>query len=188
MKKLLLLYSSIFLSLFTACESSEDISLATDHQVPDCTSLTLTADGKSVSINDASVTLLMWGLVPKTNLEVISLPTIEVSKGATLKVSFEAGDNVGLKTLNISYSPWLFSDYINFSNPSENIPLEPRSYTYSIDVQVPLTAVSSPWLEDYYYKDGTNLKIIQSYHKIELKLMDANMNTRIVPIYVKVKP
>ncbi len=187
MKQLILIFSSIFLLIFTACESSEDISQATDHQVPDCKSLTFTSEGKTVKIDDAKVTLLMWGIVPKTNLEEISIPTIEVSKGASLTVSFVASDNVGLKTLNIDYSSWKLSDYINFANPDGDIPVTPQSYTYSIDVQVPSTAVSSSWIEDYYYKDGTNIKIIQSYHKIELKLMDINMNTRIIPIFVKVK-
>jgi len=170
-----------------SCESSGDLSNALDHQVPDCKSLTLKANGQTKVIDDNISTLLLWGVVPKTNLEAITLPTVTASKGSTLDISIVISDNVALKTAEISYPNWLFSKYINFTNPEGDIPLKPQSYTFTAQVVVPDNAVTSPWLESYYFNDGSSMKITQSYHKIVLTVMDVNMNTRIMPIFVKVE-
>lgn len=170
-----------------ACETSEDISNGLDHQVPDCKTLTLTANGETKVIDDNVFPLLLWGVVPQTNLEVISLPTVTASKGSAIDISIEINDNVALKTAEISYPNWLFSKYINFANPTGDIPLKPKNYTFTAQVVVPQNAVTTPWLENYYFNDGSSMKITQSYHKIVLTVTDVNMNVRIIPIFVKVE-
>lgn len=170
-----------------SCETSEDISNGLDHQVPDCKTLTLTANGETKVIDDNVFPLLLWGVVPQTNLEVITLPTVTASKGSAIDISVVISDNVALKTAEISYPNWLFSKYINFTNPEGDIPLKPKSYTFTAQVVVPLNAVTAPWLENYYFNDGSSMKITQSYHKIVLTVTDVNMNVRIIPIFVKVK-
>ena len=194
MKKIIIVMKNIFfipvliIALgMASCETSDDVSNNLDHQVPDCKSLTLTANGQTKVIDDNSSTLLLWGVVPQTNLEKITLPTVTASKGSTLGISVVISDNIALKTAEISYPNWLFSKYINFANPIGDIPLKPKSYTFTAQVVVPANAVSSPWLESYYFNDGSSMKITQSYHKIVLTVVDINMNTRIMPIFVKVE-
>lgn len=177
----------IFAFGMVSCEKSDDISKGLDHQVPDCKSLTLNANGQTKIIDDNISTLLLWGVVPQTNLENITLPTVTASKGSTIGISVVISDNVALKTAEISYPNWLFSKYINFTNPEGDIPLKPQSYTFTAQVVVPDNAVTSPWLESYYFNDGSSMKITQSYHKIVLTVVDVNMNTRIMPIFVKVE-
>jgi hypothetical protein len=170
-----------------SCESSDDISNSLDHQVPDCKSLTLTADGQTKTIDDAIVTKLLWGYVPTTNLETISLPTVTATKGSKLTMSIVLSDNVALKTVELSYSTWLLSKYINFSNPEGDIPLTPKSYTFTTEIDIPADAVSTPWIENYYFNDGSLIKITQPYHKISLTVTDVNLNKRIVAIFVKIQ-
>lgn len=170
-----------------SCETSEDISNELDHRVPDCKTLTISANGQSKVIDDNIAPLLLWGVVPQTNLEVISLPTITAAKGSAIDISVVISDNVALKTAEISYPNWLFSKYINFTNPEGDIPLKPQSYTFTAQVVVPEDAVTTPWLENYYFNDGSSMKITQSYHKIVLTVTDINMNVRIIPIFVKVE-
>jgi len=180
---------TLFISLFglISCESSDDISKGLDHEVPSCKSVTLSSNGKTVAIDDNISSLLLWGVVPASNLEKISLPTLTATKGSTINVSVEISDNVALKTAELSYSNWLFSKYINFANPEGDIPATPKSYTFTAQIVVPDNAVTTPWIEDYYYNDGSSVKIIQSYHKLSLTVVDMNMNKRIIPIFVKVE-
>ncbi|HEY3370070.1 MAG TPA: hypothetical protein VGK10_04430 [Prolixibacteraceae bacterium] len=170
-----------------ACQTSEDVSNGLDHQVPDCKSLTLTANGQTKAIEDNVSFLLLWGVVPQNNLEVITLPTVTASKGSTIDISVVITDNVALKTAEISYPNWLFSKYINFTNPEGDIPLKPKTYTLTAQIVVPQNAVTTPWLENYYFNDGSLMKITQSYHKIVLTVTDVNMNARIIPVFVKVE-
>lgn len=172
---------------FFSCESSDDISESMDHSVPECKSLTLTYGTQNLKIDDAILPEYFWGFVPSNNLEVVSLPTITVDKGATFTMSMKISDNVALKSLQLAYDKWLVSDYINFANPTGNTPLTPKSYDYSVQIKVPDDAVTTPWIEDYYYKDGLQMKVTQPYHKITLTLTDVNMNERIIPIFVKVQ-
>lgn len=187
MKKILNIAAIIFALGFVSCETSEDISTGLDHQVPECKTVSLTASGQTKVIDDNIVTKLLWGVVPQTNLEVITLPTVTAAKGSTIDISIVISDNVAIKTAEMSYPAWLFSKYINFANPEGDIPLKPTSYTFTAQVVVPATAVSSPWLESYYFNDGSSMKITQSYHKLVLTVVDVNMNTRIIPIFVKVE-
>lgn len=182
------IFNIAVLALFFAmvsCESSDDISNALDHEVPVCTSLTLTANGQTKVIGDDVVSKLLWGNVPQTNLETIVLPTVTASVGSTIDISVVIGDNVAIKTAELSYSAWLYSKYINFSNPTGEIPLTPTSYTFTAQVKVPESAVTLPWIESYYYNDGSSIRIIQPYHKLTLTVVDTNMNSRTIPIFVK---
>jgi hypothetical protein len=99
----------------------------------------------------------------------------------------EISDNEALKTAELSYSPWLFSKYINFANPEGDTPLTPQSYTYTAQITIPENAVTVPWIETFYFNDGSSIKYIQSYHKLVLTVVDVNMNTRTIPIFLKVE-
>jgi hypothetical protein len=187
MKKIIHIILIILTFGFVSCETADEISIGKDHQVPDCKSLTLSANGQTVVINDSISSRLLWGVVPQTNLETITLPTLTVSKGDSITVSVVLSDNVALKTVDLAYTNWLFDKYINFSNPSGDIPKTPKSYTFTTKVGVPLTAVTTPWLEDYYFNDGSSMKITQSYHKLTLTVIDVNMNQRIIPVFVRVQ-
>ncbi len=187
MKRILNMAILVISFAMVSCETSEDISNRLDHQLPDCKTVTLTANGQTKVIDDNIVTKLLWGIVPQTNMEVISQPTVTASKGSVIDVSVVISDNVGIKTAEMSYANWLFSKYINFSNPEGDIPLKPLTYTFTAQITVPATAISTPWLEDYYYHDGSSLKVTQAYHKIEFTVIDVNMNKRIIPIFVKVQ-
>jgi len=173
--------------VMASCESADDTSNQLDHQVPECKSLTLTANGQTKVIDDNISSLLLWGVVPQTNLEKIVLPTVTAAKGSTIDISVVIRDDVAIKTAEISYPNWLFSKYINFTNPEGDIPLKPKSYNFTAQVVVPADAVSTPWLENYYYNDGSSIKITQSYHKIVLTVTDINMNVRIIPVFVNVE-
>lgn len=170
-----------------SCESSDDISNGLDHQVPDCKAVTLVSGTQTKVIDDANVTKYYWGFIPKTNLETMTLPTITVVKEGTFSISVVMSDNVSLRSMTLTYSPWLYSKYINFANPDAGIPLTPLSYTLKADITVPVTAISSSWLESYYFNDGQYMKIATVYHKLELTVTDTNMNKRIIPIFVKVE-
>ena len=187
MKHIINIAIVVFALGMASCESSEDTSNGLDHQVPDCKKLTISANGQTKVIDDNISSLLLWGLVPQTNLEKITLPTVTATKGSTVYISVVISDNVALKTAEISYSNWLFSKYINFTNPGGDIPLKPKSYTFTAQVVVPGNAVTTPWLENYYFSDGSTMKITQSYHKIVLTVVDVNMNVRIIPVFVKVE-
>lgn len=181
-----LIMASLLLAL-VSCETSEDISNALDHTVPDCKTLTIAGNGQTKVIDDAIVTKELWGFVPTVNLQTVSLPTVSVSKGSTLNISVVISDNVAIKTAELAYSAWLYSKYINFSNPEGDIPLKPASYTFTADIPVPADAVTTPWIETFTFNDGSTLKITQPYHKLTLTVVDVNMNKRILPIYVKVQ-
>jgi hypothetical protein len=170
-----------------SCESAEDISRSKDYEVPACTSLTLSTDGQTKVIADDIVDKLLWSVVPQTNLETITLPTLTGTIGSTINISVEISDNEALKTAELSYSPWLFSKYINFANPEGDTPLTPQSYTYTAQITIPENAVTVPWIETFYFNDGSSIKYIQSYHKLVLTVVDVNMNTRTIPIFLKVE-
>jgi len=176
----------LFLGM-VSCESSEDISYGLDHEVPVCKSLTITANGQTKVIADSIVSKRLWGHVPQTNLETVVLPTVTASIGSTIDISVVITDNDALKTAELSYSAWLYSKYINFSNPTGDIPLTPASYTLTAQIKVPDNAVTTPWLESYSFNDGSSMKITQSYHKLSLTILDVNMNTITIPIFVKVE-
>ncbi len=175
------------LILMVSCETSEDISNALDHTVPDCKTLTLKGSGQTKVIDDAIVTKELWGFMPTVNLQMVVLPTVSVTKGSTLNISVVISDNVAIKTAELAYPAWLYSKYINFSNPEGDIPLNPASYTFTADIPVPVEAVTTPWMETFTFNDGSTLKITQPYHKLTLTLVDVNMNKRILPIFVKVE-
>jgi len=187
MKKIIHIATLLIAFGLVSCETADQISNGLDHQVPEGKALTLSANGQTKVINDNISSLLLWGVVPQTNLETISLPTLTVSKGDSISISVVISDNVALKTADLAISDWLFDKYINFSNPEGNIPKTPQSYTFTAKVGVPLNAVTTPWLEDYYFNDGSSMKITQSYHKLTLTVTDINMNQRIIPIFVKVQ-
>lgn len=187
MKKIIHIVLIIMAFGLVSCETSEEISNGLDHQVPDCKSLTLSANGQTVVINDSISSLLLWGVVPQTNLEKITLPTLTVSRGDSITISVVISDNVALGTVDLAYTNWLFDKFINFSNPLGGIPKNPKSYTFTAKVGVPVNAVTTPWLEDYYFNDGSSMKITQSYHKLTLTVVDINMNQRIIPVFVRVQ-
>lgn len=175
------------LILMVSCDTSEDISKALDHTVPDCKTLTIKGNGQTKVIDDAIVTKELWGFMPTVNLQMVVLPTVSVIKGNTLNISVVISDNVAIKTAELLYPSWLYSKYINFSNPEGDIPIKPLSYTFVADIPVPTEAVTTPWLETFTFNDGSTLKITQPYHKLILTVVDVNMNKRILPIYVKVE-
>lgn len=187
MKRILNIAILVSVFVLFSCQSADDISNSLDHQVPDCKSLTLSANGQTKVIDDNISSLLLWGVVPQTNLETITLPTLTVGKSDTINVSVVISDNVALKTVDLSYTPWLYDKYVNFSNPQGDIPKTPKSFTFTARVGVPATSVTTPWLEDYNFNDGSSMKITQSYHKFVLTVVDVNMNQRIIPIFVKVQ-
>lgn len=177
---------SLLTLIFNGCESAADISLGYDHEVPSCKTVTLSSGNQSVVIPDSIVPRYFWGFIPASNLSQVSLPTLTVAKGATLNISVVLSDNTQLKSVEMAYAPWLFSSYINFANPEGDIPLTPKSYTYTVNVAVPANAVSEPWIENFFLKDGASMKVINSYHKFELTVFDVNQNRRTIPIFVKV--
>jgi len=187
MKKIIHSITLIIAFGLVSCETADQISNGLDHQVPDCKALTLAANGQTKVIDDNISSLLLWGVVPQTNLETITLPTITVSKGDSISISVVISDDVALKTADLAISDWLFDKYINFSNPEGNIPKTPKSFTFTAKVGVPDNAVTSPWLEDYYFNDGSSMKITTAYHKLTLTVIDINMNKRIIPVFVKVQ-
>lgn len=183
--KLTTLISTILLLGFVACESSEDISLSQDHTVPDCKTLTLIANSQTKVIDDAVLSKELWGFVPTVNMQSVSINTATATKGSTVTLSVVLSDKAGIKTAELAYSNWLFSKYINFANPEGDIPLTPLSYTFTADIVVPATAVTTPWTETFTFNDGSTLLISQTYHKMTLTVVDVNMNKRIIPIFIK---
>lgn len=178
------LFAILFLG---SCESSEDISKSLDHQVPDFKTLTLTANGQTIVFDDMIIAKNLWGYIPTINLETVVLETVVANKGSKINLSVVLIDNEALKTVEMAYSPWLASKYINFSNPLGDIPLNPKSYTFTAEIDVPINAVSIPWLEDFYFNDGSPMKIKQPYHKITITVTDINLNKRVLPVYVQVQ-
>lgn len=74
------------LILMVSCDTSEDISKALDHTVPDCKTLTIKGNGQTKVIDDAIVTKELWGFMPTVNLQMVVLPTVSVIKGNTLNI------------------------------------------------------------------------------------------------------
>lgn len=175
------------LAVLVSCESAEDISRGLDHEVPACTQLTITGNGQTKVIADSLVSKVLWGYIPQTNLETMVLPTVSVAKGATLEISVVLSDNDALKTVELSQSDWLYSKYINFSNPEGDIPLTPKSYTLTAQVPVPSTVKTEPEVVKFYYNDGSPISYIMTYKQLTLTVVDVNMNKRTIPIFVKVE-
>jgi hypothetical protein len=184
----IIIFVSLLTLFVTGCDSAADISLSYDHVVPSCTNLTLSSGGQTVVVPDSIVPRYFWGFMPQKNLDTVVLPTLSVARGATLTVSVVLSDNTQLKSVEMAYAPWLFSSYINFANPEGDIPLTPKSYTYTVNIQVPADAENVPWLENFFLKDGASYRVVNVYHKMELTVFDVNQNRRTIPIFVKVKP
>ena len=187
MKRLINIVNIFIVFGLISCQSVEDISNGLDHQVPECKKLTLSSNGETNVINDSISSLFLWGVVPQSNMEKITLPTLTVSKGDTLIISIVISDNIGIASTELTYSNWVYDIKTNFLNPLGNLPIKPLKYIFIANVPVPITAVTKPWLEDYYFNDGSSMKITQLYHKLTLTVIDVNMNKRIIPIFVKVK-
>lgn len=187
MQKIVYVVLAILLTGLVSCESAEEISRGYDHEVPVCQSLTLKVNSETKVIDDNIVSQLLWGVIPQTNLETIVLPTVTASPGSTVELSIEISDNVAVKTAELSYSSWLYSKYINFANPVDDIPLTPERYTFVASITVPANAVTTPWIETYNFNDGSTMKYIQSYHKLTLTVVDVNMNSRSIPVFIRVE-
>ena len=187
MKKIFNIAIILLSVMLVACESSDDISNSLDHEVPACKSLSLVSNGQTVNIDDAIITKNMWGFVPATNLQTVVLPTLTAAKSASVKLNVTVSDNIALKTLELAYSGWLVSKYINFSNPEGDIPKNPLTYNFSTEFTVPADAVSTPWIETFNFNDGSSIKITQPYHKMTLTVVDINMNKRVIPVYIRVQ-
>ncbi len=187
MKNIYITSTLFLLFCFTSCETSEDISRSFDYEVPEGTSLTISSIDQSIEVPDSIITKLLWGIVPQKNLDTITIPTLTVTPGSTVNISIEISDNEALGTAELSYSSWLYSKYINFANPEEGIPTTPQNYSFTAQIVIPDDAVTSPWLETFYYNDGSSISYKLSYHEITLTLVDINMNTRSIPIFLKVE-
>ena len=96
--KLTTLISAILLLGFVSCESSEDISVSQDHTVPDCKTLTLTANGQTKTIADEVVTRELWGFVPTANMQLVTINTVTATRGSTVRLSVVLSDKAGIKT------------------------------------------------------------------------------------------
>jgi len=58
MKKVIYIVTIIIALGLVSCETADQISNGLDHQVPECKSLTLSANGQTIAINDNISSLL----------------------------------------------------------------------------------------------------------------------------------
>jgi hypothetical protein len=107
--------------------------------------------------------------------------SLSVSPGQTVAIQVEVSDNAGLDKLVFSYSNWSLRESVSLNDQNY-----PKAYTFSTNVTIPDDALTE-WNEDLILNDGTSIKIIQHYHKLNLEVTDINMNVRNAPVHLRVR-
>ena len=106
--------------------------------------------------------------------------TVEVAAGESLTINAVVEDESGIQRIEFSYGDWRINEIVDLTSESY-----PRSYSFSIEINVPLDA-KMQWEEDKFFNDGTSIKITQQYHKLSLSTWDKNRNLKKKYVYVKV--
>lgn len=109
---------------------------------------------------------------------VFSLESSEVERGVQHQIQIEVSDNVGLKSVDISYPDWNFQY-------SKKLNGEVR-FTEMLSIDVPEDALLE-WEEVKYRNDGSSYSEIERYHRFTVVSYDVNQNKRTSYFYMKVK-
>lgn len=115
------------------------------------------------------------------------VPTIEfaqdslvVNAGASVSISATVEDESGIERVEFSYGNWRINEIQDLSDQASS-----ETYEFTTEIIVPVDA-EKEWEEDKYFNDASSIKIIQQYHRLELKAWDKNRNERKSIIYIKV--
>ena len=115
--------------------------------------------------------------VPSINFDQDSLV---VNAGESVSISATIEDESGIERLEFSYGDWRINEITDLSDQTST-----EIYEFTTEVMVPDDAVKE-WEEDKYFNDASSIKVIQQYHRLELKAWDKNRNERKGIVYIKV--
>lgn len=110
--------------------------------------------------------------------------SLTVKPGQNVGLKVEVSDNEGLQDLVFSYGDWSIMESLSDDLRQLNYP---KTYLFEATITVPDDA-KEEWIEDFERNDGSVIKIVQHYHKLNLDATDINMNFRNIPIYIRVQP
>jgi len=107
--------------------------------------------------------------------------TLEVSAGEAIVLNAVIEDESGLQRIEFTYGDWRINKIIDLTEEAGT-----ESYVFSQEIIVPTNAIKE-WEENFYFNDGSSIKIIQRYHKLALSAWDKNRNLIKRYCYIKVK-
>ena len=106
--------------------------------------------------------------------------SLTVDAGASVSISATIEDESGIERIEFSYGNWRINEILDLSDQTST-----EIYEFTTEVTVPVDAVKE-WEEDKYFNDASSIKIIQEYHRLELKAWDKNRNEKKGIVYIKV--
>ena len=106
-----------------------------------------------------------------------------VSPGQNVAIKVEVSDNEGLAELVFSYGEWNIMESLSDALRELSFP---KSFTFETSIIIPDDA-RKEWIEDLERNDGSIIKIVQNYHKLNLAATDINLNVRNIPIFIRVQ-
>jgi hypothetical protein len=106
--------------------------------------------------------------------------SLTVDAGASVFITATIEDESGIERIEFSYGNWRINEILDLSDQAST-----EIYEFTSEVTVPVDAVKE-WEEDKYFNDGSSIKIIQKYHRLELKAWDKNRNEKKGIVYIKV--
>jgi hypothetical protein len=115
--------------------------------------------------------------VPGINFDQDSLV---VNAGESVNISATIDDESGIERVEFSYGDWRINEIKDLSDQTST-----EIYEFTTEIMVPADAVKE-WEEDKYFNDASSIKVIQQYHRLELKAWDKNRNERKGILYMKV--
>lgn len=113
------------------------------------------------------------------NIEFVQ-DSLVVNAGASVSISATVEDESGIERVEFSYGNWRINEIQDLSDQASS-----ETYEFTTEIIVPVDA-EKEWEEDKYFNDASSIKIIQQYHRLELKAWDKNRNERKSIIYIKV--
>jgi hypothetical protein len=106
--------------------------------------------------------------------------SLTVDAGASVIITATIEDESGIERIEFSYGNWRINEIVDLSDQAST-----EIYEFTSEVTVPVDAVKE-WEEDKYFNDGSSIKIIQKYHRLELKAWDKYRNQKKSIVYIKV--
>ena len=111
---------------------------------------------------------------------ILDQDSLVVNAGESVSISATIEDESGIERVEFSYGDWMINEIKDLSDQTST-----EIYEFSTEIMVPADAVKE-WEEDKYFNDASSIKVIQQFHRLELKAWDKNRNERKGILYIKV--
>ncbi len=111
---------------------------------------------------------------------ILDQDSLVVNAGESVSISATIEDESGIERVEFSYGDWMINEIKDLSDQTST-----EIYEFSTEIMVPADAVKE-WEEDKYFNDASSIKVMQQFHRLELKTWDKNRNERKGIVYIKV--